>query len=160
MENKKVKVVSMVAHRVGLDVPEYNIKRVFTAQGQSFLFGKELFNQIIYSEGVRALFEAGTLYIEDMEVKKELGLEPQDATEPQNIIVLSDIQRKTYMTSMKIEDFKKKVKVLPEEQLNALIDFAIEKDLVKDLTKAEILSELSGRNVLKAVELKIQAKEA
>ena len=51
------------------------------------------------------MIDSGMLYIEDMAVKKELGLEPEDAKEPVNIIVLSDKEMRHYIT-MPLAQFK------------------------------------------------------
>ena len=36
------------------------------------------------------MLKAGVLFIDDLEFKKELGLEPEDAVEPVNVILLED----------------------------------------------------------------------
>jgi hypothetical protein len=41
-----------------------------------------------------------------MEVKKEYGLEPENAEEPVNIIILNEAQMKRYLTVMPFRDFK------------------------------------------------------
>ena len=86
-KSNKVKVTSMTTGRLGVIIPEYNFNRTWPNKGSSMLVDKDVLEQLMFNEGVRYMFDNGMLYIEDMETKKELGLEPEDATEPVNIIV-------------------------------------------------------------------------
>lgn len=98
------------------------------------------------------------LYIEDMETKKNLGLEPADAEEPTNIIVLSDKERRQWMVTMPVSEFAEKVKLLSHEQLIAIVEYAIANKL-GDFEKSAILKELTGRDVVTAIQLKIKNDE-
>ena len=93
-----------------------------------------------------------------MEVKKDLGIEPEDASEPVNVIVLTDKERRRYMVNLSIEEFKKKVGELGYEQVKLLADYAIENKLV-DYDKCKILKEVCGRDVIEAIKLSELNKE-
>ena len=97
--DKKVKVVSLVSQRVILTVPELRLRRVWERKGATMVIPFEQLEEAMYSPGVENLFRNGILGIDDMEVKIALGLEPEGAEAPVNIITLNDAQRKRFADS-------------------------------------------------------------
>ena len=136
---KKVKVKSLVSHRVVLNVPDLRLRRVWEKKNAVILIPYEQLEEAMYSPGVENLFRDGVLGIDDMEVKIALGLEPEDAKEQVNIITLNDAQRKRYLTVMPLAEFKEKIKELPIEQINELAAYAIANEIM-DYDKSEITS--------------------
>lgn len=106
--------------------------------------------QLLWNEGFRNMIEDGTLYIENLKDKIDLGLEPLNATEPINIIVLSDKQKEEYLTKLPFEVFKKELEKLTNTQIDNLIQFAIEKRLI-DSEKCRYLKKLTGKDILVAI---------
>ena len=155
----KVKLISKVSHSVYIEDPQLNIRHTFNGIGTSFAVEKEDLEQMLYDPGIAYMVENGILYIEDMEVKKELGLEPEDATEPVNIIVLSDNDRRRYMTVMPLFEFKEAIKKLSFEQIQQLADYAVANKLT-DFEKVEIIKKMCGRDIIAAVRLHEQNEEA
>ena len=149
----KVKLISKVPHEVYIEDIQQNVRHTFTGIGSSFSIEKDILEQMMFDPGISYMLENGILYIEDMEVKKELGIEPPDATEPVNVIVLSEADKRRYLTSMPLFDFKEKIKSLKYEQLQQLADFAIENKL-GDFEKSEIIKELCGRDIIRAIQLR------
>ena len=113
---------------------------------------------MMYDSGFKYMIDTGMLYIEDLEVKKELGLEPEDATEPVNIIVLSDNDMKRMMTAMPQFEFDAKLKTLNYEQMLALADFAIKNEL-GDFGKCDAIKKACGKDILTAIKLNREDKE-
>ncbi len=150
--DKKVKVVSLVSQRVVLSVPDVRLRRVWERKGATATIPFEQLEEAIYSPGVERLFTNGILGIEDMEVKVALGLEPEGAKEPTNIITLDDEQRKRYLTVMPIYEFKEKVAELPIEQINELAAYAIEHEIL-DYDKAEEIRKYVDVDIMRAVKL-------
>ena len=148
----KVKVVNLVSSRVSLNVPDVRLSRVWEQKGAVKVIPLDQLEEAIYDPGVEALFKDGVLGIEDMKVKQKLGLEPEDAEEPVNIVVLNDQQRKRYLTVMPLAEFKGKVQELPIEQVRELAQFAIDNELV-DFDKDEILKKMVNVDVIKSIEL-------
>lgn len=151
MDNK-VKVKNLVSSIVSINVPDARLKRVWEKKGAIKTIPFEQLEEAMYDPGVEALFSSGTLGIDDMETKQKLGLEPEDAKEPVNIIILDDQQRKRYLTVMPLSEFKVEVKKLPIEQIKELAQFAIENELV-DFDKDGILKEMVNIDVIKTIEL-------
>ena len=157
MENK-VKVVNLISSRVNINVPDIRLSRVWEKKGAVKVIPFEQLEEALYNPGVEALFREGILGIDDLEVKKKLGLEPEDATEPVNIIVLDDDQRKRYLTVMPTVEFKSKLQELPLEQVRELAQYAIENEIA-NFDKAEIIKKMIGTDIIGSIQLNKADKE-
>jgi hypothetical protein len=93
-----------------------------------------------------------------MEIKKELGLEPEDAKEPVNLIVLTEAQMRHYMVTMPFDTFKEKIQSLKYEQIMSLANYAIENRL-SDFNKCDIIKKLCGKDIIRAITLDVQNQE-
>lgn len=154
----KVKIINMVDHVVHVGSDELRFNRTWPRKDAVVAVESDLLNELMYDPGFEYMIRTGILYIEDMDVKKELGLEPEDAIEPENIIVLNDAQRKDLMIKVPIAEFEEKVNKLGKEQQKALVDYAIE-HRYGDFEKSKILKNLTGRDVVKAIQLAMQNEE-
>jgi len=157
--DKKVKVASLVSQRVVLTVPDLRLRRVWERKGAVATIPFEQLEEAMYNPGVENLFRNGILGIDDMEVKIALGLEPEDAKEPVNIITLNDDQRKRYLTVMPFHEFKESLRKLPIEQINELAAYAIEHEIL-DLNKSEEIKRYVDVDIMKAVQLNRDDKAA
>lgn len=148
----KVKVISQYNGRCGIDNADLHISRRWPARGSYIMFDKETVEELMYDQAFRNMIEEGYLYIEDMSVKKELGIEAEDAKEP-TVILLDEKQLDRYWKTMPLNQFKVEVKKLTKPQLESLADYAIKNGDDGNIQKARYLSEISGRNILKGIEL-------
>lgn len=158
MEKEKVTVISTVNGTIGIYLPDLRFKKEWTKKGQRHQIDKELLQDIMYDSGSEYMFKTGMLYIEDMKVKKEIGLEPDDASEPVNIIVLDEKQMQRYLTVMPLREFKDKVKELSIEQVKNLVDYAVEKETIS-FDKSEYLEKITGLNAMQMIQLNRKNKE-
>lgn len=150
--DKKVKVTNLVSRRVNITLPEMRFRRIWETKGAVRTIPFDELEEAMYNPGVEALFRNGILGIEDMDVKKELGLEPEDAEEPTNIIVLNDQQRKRYLTVLPLPEFKEKVKELSRDQIQELAKFAIDNELI-DFEKDSYIQELIDIDIIGSIQL-------
>lgn len=151
MENK-VKIENLISSRVILSMPELRLKRVWERKGAIKTIPFEQLEEAIYDPGVESLFVDGVLGIADMDVKKKLGLEPEEAEEPVNIIVLSDKERKEWLVDLSVAEFRNKIKELPREQVIELANYAVDNEIT-NFEKSEILKRAVGIDVLSRVKL-------
>lgn len=156
---KKVKVKNLVSSKVTLSVPDLRLSRTWEKKGAVKIIPFDQLEEAMYDPGVEALFTGGILGIEDMEVKKAVNLEPEDAEQPVNIIVLDDAQRKRYLTVMPNSEFKVEVQKLPREQIRELAQYAIDNELAINFDKSEALKKLVNVDVMKTIQLNKQDKE-
>lgn len=157
-EKKKINIKNEVSSRVGINVPDLRLDRIWEKKGVVRQITFEDLQQAFYSPGVEYMFREGILSIDDMEVKKALGLEPEDAENPVNIIILSDDQRKRYLTAMPMHEFRQEVAKLSNEQIKMLVDYAITNEIA-NFDKCEFLKELTGIDIYKAIQLNRADKE-
>ena len=148
----KVVITNMVNAQVGINLPDIHFKHTWEKRGDKFTVSHEIFEAMMYNNGARNIFAEGILYTEDMEVKKEFGLEPEDAEEPVNIIVLSEAQMKRYLTVMPFRDFKENLEKVSQEQLLLLVQYAIDNKIMADIEKINYLRDKTGISILKAIE--------
>lgn len=158
MEKEIVTVISTVNGVVGIYLPDLRFKKEWTRKGQKQKIDKELLQDIMYDPGSEYMFRTGMLYIEDMDIKKEIGLEPEEATEPVNIIVLDEKQLNRYLTVMPLHEFKENVKKLSIEQAKNLVDYAVQKETIT-FDKAEFLEKVTGLNAMSMIQLNRKNKE-
>ena len=152
LRNKKVKVKNLVSQRVLLSVPELRLRRVWEKKGAVMTIPFEQLEEAMYSPGVENLFTEGILGIDDMEIKIALGLEPEDAVAPVNIITLSDAEMQRYLTAMPVFEFKEKIKELPYQQIMELANYAITHEIA-NFEKAEILKQFIDIDIMSAIKL-------
>ena len=156
--DEKICVVSTVNGNIGMTVPQLNFRKEWARKGAKVMIKKEILEEALYDPGVEYMFNNGMLYIEDLEAKKALGLEPEDAKEPENIIVLNDKQMKRYLTVAPTRELKEILGKLSQEQRKNLVDYAIENNIT-DIDKCNLLEEATGINVLNAIILKRKQEE-
>lgn len=155
----KVKITSTTTGEVSVFQPSIPFRMSWPAKGSTRVVEEEILEQLLYTPGFKRMIDAGVLYIEDLDQKKKLGLEPEDATEPVNIIVLSDTDKKKYLTMYSLDKFKQEIKKLSHEQLVDLADYAIENEIA-DFGKSGVLEKACGKNIIKGIQLAQANKEA
>lgn len=148
----KVKVISQYNGRCGIDNSDLRISRRWPARGSYVTIDKEVLEELMYDPAFKNMVDEGYLYIEDLELKKELGIEPEEAT-TSTIINLTDKELDRYWKIMPLSQFKVEAKQLTKVQLDSLADYAIKHGNDGSIQKANYLTEISGRNILKGIEL-------
>ena len=154
----KIKVISAVNGRCGINNADLHISRRWPARGSVVTFTKEQIEELMYDPAFSNMVNEGMLYIEDMEVKKEIGIEPEDATEPTRIL-LDDKTLERYWKNMPLAQFKVETKKLTKAQITALAEYASRHGNDSTVAKANYLSEISGYQILKGIELEKQSQE-
>lgn len=161
MENKQVELVSTIDAYVGIDVPDLHLKRLWERKGAKKSIPLDVLREAIYDPSVDYLLRQGILYINDLDVKIELGLEEESAKEPGaqlNIQLLKDEEMNRLLNIVPIYDFKAKVKELKKEQLQTLVDYAVTHEIT-NFEKCEYLKELTGQDIIRTVQLNHDEKE-
>ena len=158
MEQRMVIVKSGTPGTVSVVYPQYGLNRRWMKMGQPMAIPYETVEQCLWENGFRRMIDCGILQIDSMQDKKDLGLESEDAEEPENIIVFSEKDMEMLLTAIPMDIFKKKILAAPKLQVDNLIDYAIENEKV-DMQKIAFLKELTNRDILKAISSKIEDAE-
>lgn len=154
----KVKVTSMTKGQIVISVPDLRFKREWPKKNTTLPIDKDILREAIFIPGVEYMFKQGILYIDDMDFKIELGLEPETAKEPVNIIALTDAQMKRILTVLPITELKRELEKLTSTQKKELATYAIENECV-DMAKIDVLNASLNIDLLRAVQLKRQNQE-
>lgn len=156
--SEKVEVISNSRGTVYLTVPHLNLKKEWSRKNAKASIDKDVLMEALYDPGVEYMFTTGLLYIKDMKTKIELGLEPEGAAEPENIIILTDEEKAKYMSSTKMAwELKEVLEKLSYEGKRDFCDYVVDNELL-DTKKSAIIKEVCGFDVLRAIQLK-QANE-
>ena len=131
----KVKVTSMVKGIVGVSLPQLRFKREWPMMGATIPIDFEILQEAIFDPGFKHMLEQGILSIDDMEAKKKLGLEPDDAKEPENLFVLNEMQMVRLLKVAPFEEFEAALKKMSKFQLNTLANLAIDKEIADYASK-------------------------
>ena len=157
--DKKIKVINMADSRVVVVAPEIPYKAVWVGKEAVCAIKFDILEQLMYREGFNNMVQQGILYIEDMDAKKALGIEPEDAKEPVNMIILTDTEKSKLLGSgITLNTFKKRIEELNHEQVLQLADYAIKNEL-GDFNKSEVIRKACGKDVMQAIKLNHQDKE-
>ena len=158
MSEEKIKVISNYNGRCGIESQELRISRRWRQRGDVVVFTKEQLEELMFDPAFSNMIHEGYLYIDDMDVKKELGIEPEDATEP-TLILMSDKELERYWKNMPLAQFKIETQKLTRQQIVSLAEYAIQHGDEGSIDKANYLTEISGYYILKGIELERQNKE-
>lgn len=156
--NDRVNIKSMSSGIISINLPDLRFKREWPRKGAVVAVERDILKEAIYDPGVEYIFTNGLLYIEDMDFKKEVGLEPEDAEKPVNIIPLDEKTMQRYLTVMPVKELEKALDELNYEQKRILVTYAIEKELVS-MDRVDLIKEKCGVDLLKAVSQKKQNEE-
>ena len=120
----KVKVICASNGRCVINSRELNIRRIWRGRGDVVIFSKEDIEKLMYDAAFSNMIREGYLYIEDMDIKKEIGVEPEDAETP-TIILLDDKTLDRFWRLMPFAQFKIETKSLTKAQITMLAKYAI-----------------------------------
>lgn len=151
--NDKVVVKSMSTGKIVIDLPDLRFKREWPKKYSKVTVDAEVLKEALYDPGVEYMINSGLLFIEDMDFKKEVGLEPEDAKEPVNIVPLDEKLMQRILKFMPISQVGEELKKLNVEQRRMLVTYAIENEMIS-MDRVDIIKEICGVDLLKAISLK------
>lgn len=156
--DEKVMVTSMVSSQVSLISPELRLRKTWPKKGAKLPIDKAILREAIYEPGIEYMFKNGILYIEDMDFKIELGLEPEGAKTPTEVIPVDDKYMNRVLKLMPIVEMKNAIKSMNEEQIQELITYASNmKDIQFD--RIEVVKQVTGIDLFKVIEINRQKGE-
>ena len=146
MENskRKVAVKSVVNYTVGLYIPDLRFSRQFTQEGEIKQIDFDILYEGVTSNGVRALFDEGILYIDKEQDRIDLGLQEPDE-EP--VLVLTKGQIIKLLKVDGFEEFEKTYNKLPKEQAIRVAETAVA-EKITDYAKCQVIKDRIGFDVL------------
>lgn len=155
----KVTIKSMVNAQVSVNLREINRRFFWPRKGAVVKVKKEDFEVMSYDPGFERMVKTGILFIQEMDVKKELGLEPEDATAPVNYIELTDSFIQRILTVMPIVEFKGQLSKLSEAQRREVATYMVNHSGNLSVDRFNAMKEITGIDVMNAIKLKQQNEE-
>ena len=147
---RTVIVKNMIQGNVSIKRPEFGLNKVWSGFGQAMKIPFESLEQGLWDPAIRNMFTAGILYIENLQDKIDLGLEPENVDEPVNIVLLDEKKMETLLKTTPFTVFKTEVSQLTKIQVDSLIQYAIDNKIL-DSEKCSWLKELTGKDILKSI---------
>jgi len=149
----KIKVISNSDGRCGIDNYQLRLTRRWENRGAAQYIDKDTLEELMATDvSFINLVKDGILFIDDMEFKKSIGLEPEDAKEP-TLILMDDKEMNRLWKVIPFAQFKVEIKKLTHEQLVYLAEYAIQHGSDGSMDKIDYLSNASGYNIMKGIEL-------
>lgn len=150
--NDKVMVTSMVGGTISAASLEH---RVWNKKGQKLPVSKDILREAIYEPGIEYMFKKGILYIDDMEMKIELGLEAPGTTAPTEVLPVDDKYLNRVLKLMPISEMKAAIDKMSIVQKQELVDYASKQNDIQ-LDRLAIVSDKCNVDILKTIELNRQ----
>jgi len=150
MKPTDVYVESCVNCTVVIEIPEDRFRKEWVKKGQKYPIDKEYLDQIMYNRDVEALFKGGYLKCADKEFMENNGLIKENG-EPL-LLELTDNLMKRMIGAMPMSEFKETLKKLTKGQSTELVAYAIDHPDELKLEKADLLTKITGKQILKAIE--------
>ena len=150
--NDKVMVTSMVGGTISASSLEH---RVWNKKGQKLPVSKDVLREAIYEPGIEYMFKNGILYIDDMELKIELGLEAPGTQTPTEVLPVDDKYLNRVLKLMPVSEMKSTIDKMSIVQKQELVDYASKQNDIQ-LDRLAIVSEKCGVDILKTIELNRQ----
>ena len=150
--NDKVMVTSMVGGTISAASLEH---RVWNKKGQKLPVSKDVLREAISEPGIEYMFKKGILYIDDMEMKIELGLEAPGTTTPTEVLPVDDKYLNRVLKLMPISEMKAAIDKMSIVQKQELVDYASKQNDIQ-LDRLAIVSDKCNVDILKTIELNRQ----
>lgn len=157
MNNNFVMVRSASDWTLVVDVPHLNLHRVWTKRGQKYPIERDALIQAYYRPAVEALFREGALIADDKDFLREVGL--LDEKDEPVVYELTDTMKQRIIKLMPVAEVKKEIAKMSQSQVNEVVDYAIVNYTNLSMDRVELLSKVSGRNILDSIKNYRSAQE-
>ena len=150
MENNFVMVKSASDWTLVMNIPHLNLRRTWTKRGQQFPFERSTLLQAYYDPAVEALFKEGSLITNDVDFLREVGLLNEE-TQKSAVYELTDAMKTRLIKVMPLAEVRKELEKMSYAQIQELADYAITHYTELMMDRIDLLSKVSGKNIMEAI---------
>lgn len=150
MENNFVMVKSASDWTLVMNVPHLNLRRTWTKRGQQYPFERSSLIQAYYDPAVEALFKEGSLVTNDVAFLREVGLLNED-TQKSAVYELTDTMKTRLIKVMPLAEVKQELAKMSFAQIQELADYAVAHYTELMMDRIDLLSQVSGKNIMEAI---------
>lgn len=155
---KLIKVRSASDCTVVINAPEIPLVKTWTKRGATYPIDRDKLIQAYYSTSLESLMRKGVLIIDDKDFLVEVGF-IDSVEEVGPVIELTEKLMKRCIGPMPISELKSTLECLSEYQISELAEYAILHFTELNMDRIDLLSAVSHKNILKAIELHKAAQE-
>lgn len=150
MDNNTVYVTSVSDHTIVMFVPELMLNKTWNKRGQRYPIPRETLIQAYYNPSVEYLFKEGILTTDDKEFLFSVGLASEDGST--EVINLTEELEQRMIKLMPVADLKNYLVKLSRTQLTELAEYAVSHYQDLKMDRIDLLSQVTGKNLLKSIE--------
>lgn len=150
MENNFVMVKSASDWTLVMNIPHLNLRRTWTKRGQQFPFERSTLLQAYYDPAVEALFKEGSLITNDIDFLREVGLLNEE-TQKSDVYELTDAMKTRLIKVMPLVEVRKELEKMSYAQIQELADYAVTHYTELMMDRIDLLSKVSGKNIMEAI---------
>ena len=147
-----IKIRSITDTSVSLYDPTIPVRKSFDKKGAMAIIEKDKLIQMYFNSELEAALRAGLLVIDDKDFLVEVGY-ILDKDEPVNQVDMDANFMKRCVGVMPLNEFAANIKKMSKHQIEELAEYAIQNHQEVRMDKIDLLSKVSGKNILKAIEL-------
>lgn len=150
MENNFVMVKSASDWQIVINIPYLMLNRTWIKRGQQHSIDRQTLIQAYYDPSVESLFKSGKLTCSDVDFLSAVGLLDEE-TQKSVVYELTDAMKTRLIKLMPLAEVKKELAKMSGSQIDELAEYAIThyQDLMMD--RIDLLSKLSGKNIMGAI---------
>lgn len=147
-----IKIVSNTDTTVSLYDPMIPVRKSFSKKGAVAMIEKDKLIQLYYTSDLEAAMRAGLLVITDRDFLLEVGYITEEE-EKAPAVDLTPAYMKRCIGVMPLAELTSELKKMSTYQVQELVEFAIANNKDLRMDRIELLGKVSGKNILKAIEL-------
>ena len=132
-----------------ISIPELNLRKVWNKRGMRLPINESILMQACYYLSVETLIREGDLIIEDKEFLVNAGF--MSAEEIEDLVELTDAYMARLIKAMPLAEVKKSVAKLSKSQIDEVVEYAIEHYTDLSMDRIDLFSQISGKNLMKAI---------
>lgn len=157
MNENMITVTSMCNSTIIIYEPELQLKKTWPKIGSRQIVDRDTLIRAFYEPSVEFLFKEGILTTDDKQFLKETGLMTEEDVPV--VVQVSESFFNRMIKLMPFSEFKTELGKLTKTQISDLSEYAIEHYQDLKMDRIDILSKISGKNILKAIENYKSAQE-
>ena len=147
-----IKVKSATGTTVSLFYPTSPFRKTWEKRGAVVPIERDKLIQLYYNSSLESALRNGTLIIEDKDFLYEVGY-LSSPEEPITAVELTTPLMKRIISVMPLPEVRETLGKLSKTQISELVEYAVVNNGDLRMDRIDIMSKLSGKDVLKAIEM-------
>ena len=147
-----IKIRSTTDASISLYDPTIPVRKNFDKKGAVAMIEKDKLIQLYYNSELETAMRAGLLVIDDRDFLVEVGY-IIDTNETIETIDLNPTFMKRCIGAMPVAELATNLKKMSKYQIEELVEYAMQNSKELRMDRIELLGKVSGKNILKAIEL-------